>query len=379
MVTRYHRRVGIATSSRSIRGLSRSGASSGQRRDDLSVARNRPAHGLTDQRGIEYSFDTAEAYYVENSVTLTYTHRLFGEVDAQVPGRAIGLRLQRARPTLPPHKDTLDTAGGSLGYNLRNRTRIAVNYEYARRRSPHSPTQLRSPPHLSFVAVRVLIMLYTLLSLAVLSRQAAPAQAPDPRRAGRPRRTATFNATYKVGAIGRARRSRSSTKTTLSNKYTVDSDGSITFPLIGRVQVGGKTTREIEEHLTKLAGSRLAQARAGLGRDRDYRSRSIYVIGEVRTPGPLQHRRADDAARGHRQRRLDDARGEQHHHRAALQGRPGRRGVGAGAARRPALGGSDAHQPRGSARGPAVGEPPAAGQRHDHRAAGGAVLRRAAS
>ena len=33
----------------------------------------------------------------------------------------------------------------------------------------------------------------------------------------------------------------------LSNNYTVDSDGSITFPLIGRVQVAGKTAREIEE------------------------------------------------------------------------------------------------------------------------------------
>ena len=41
-----------------------------------------------------------------------------------------------ARPTLPAHTDTLDTAAGSVGYNLRNKTRIALNYEYARRRSP---------------------------------------------------------------------------------------------------------------------------------------------------------------------------------------------------------------------------------------------------
>jgi hypothetical protein len=37
-------------------------------------------------RGVEYSFDTAEAYYVEQSATLAYTHRLFGEFDAQVKG-----------------------------------------------------------------------------------------------------------------------------------------------------------------------------------------------------------------------------------------------------------------------------------------------------
>lgn len=87
------------------------------------------------QRGLEYSFDAVEAYYVENSGTLTYTHRLFGEVDLQ--GK-VGRSLfdYSARTTEPPHKDTFDTAGGSLGYNLRNRTRVAVNYEYARRRSP---------------------------------------------------------------------------------------------------------------------------------------------------------------------------------------------------------------------------------------------------
>ena len=54
----------------------------------------------------------------------------------------------------------------------------------------------------------------------------------------------------------------------LSNNYTVDSDGSITFPLIGRIQVAGKTTREIEEHVTKLAGARLHPPRAGVGGDR---------------------------------------------------------------------------------------------------------------
>lgn len=90
---------------------------------------------LSAQRGVEYSFDAVEAYYVENSGTLTYTHRLVGAVDLQ--GR-IGRSLfdYSARATEPPHRDTLDTAAGSLGYNLRNRTRIALNYEYSRRRSP---------------------------------------------------------------------------------------------------------------------------------------------------------------------------------------------------------------------------------------------------
>lgn len=86
-------------------------------------------------RGVEYSFDTEEAYYVEQSAAVAYTHRLFGDVDAQVMGVRAAFDYD-ARPRLPAHTDTYDTVSGSVGYNLRNRTRIALYYEYARRRSP---------------------------------------------------------------------------------------------------------------------------------------------------------------------------------------------------------------------------------------------------
>ena len=87
------------------------------------------------QRSVEYSYDTVDAYYIENSGALVYTQRLFGDVDLQ--GRvARSVFDYSARESEVPHEDTLDTAAGSLGYNLRNRTRIALNYEYARRRSP---------------------------------------------------------------------------------------------------------------------------------------------------------------------------------------------------------------------------------------------------
>jgi hypothetical protein len=42
--------------------------------------------------------------------------------------------------------------------------------------------------------------------------------------------------------------------------------------------------REIEEGLTKALVPDWLK-RAGLGRDRAYRSRSIFVMGEVRNPG----------------------------------------------------------------------------------------------
>lgn len=130
-------------------------------------------------------------------------------------------------------------------------------------------------------------MLYTLLSLAVLlaGQAAAPAQAPDPAKpAPTPQGPPSFNAIYQIGpsdVLG----IKVFGEDDLNNNYTVDSDGSITFPLIGRVQVAGKTTREIEEHVTKLLAAdyiRRAQVSVEIA---TYRSRSIYVIGEVRNPG----------------------------------------------------------------------------------------------
>ena len=121
-------------------------------------------------------------------------------------------------------------------------------------------------------------MLHTLLSLIVLvtAQTAAPAQAPVP--------PATFNATYKIGASD-VLSIKVFNEEALTNKYVVDSDGSITFPLIGRFQVAGKTTRQIEEDLTKaLEPDWLKRAQVSV-EIATFRSRSIYVMGEVRTPG----------------------------------------------------------------------------------------------
>ena len=71
----------------------------------------------------------------------------------------------------------------------------------------------------------------------------------------------------------------------LSGLFSVDSDGTISFPLIGRTTVGGKTVREIEAHLIKaLTGNYLKnpQVSVEIG---NYRSRSIFILGEVKAPG----------------------------------------------------------------------------------------------
>jgi polysaccharide export outer membrane protein len=72
----------------------------------------------------------------------------------------------------------------------------------------------------------------------------------------------------------------------LTGKFTVESDGSFTYPYIGRLSVGGMTLRGVEAALRKELVS------YGFFKDpqitvaiEQYRSQKIYIVGEVRTPG----------------------------------------------------------------------------------------------
>jgi len=74
----------------------------------------------------------------------------------------------------------------------------------------------------------------------------------------------------------------------LSGPFTIDSDGTLTYPLLGRIKVEGETLREIQEQLTKLLGeSYLVNPQVSV-EIRDYRSQSVYVLGEVRSPGIIR-------------------------------------------------------------------------------------------
>lgn len=89
---------------------------------------------VTVSRSNEFSFDAAEAYYVENTVSLSYTNRLVGDVDAQVFGSKSIFQYGFTERS-PDRQDELDSIGAGVGYNLPNRTRISLNFDYSRRRS----------------------------------------------------------------------------------------------------------------------------------------------------------------------------------------------------------------------------------------------------
>jgi polysaccharide export outer membrane protein len=74
----------------------------------------------------------------------------------------------------------------------------------------------------------------------------------------------------------------------LSGKFTVEADGTFTFPLIGRVKAGGLTLRSLEDSLkTRLKDEGFFRNPQVTVAVETYRSQKIYVIGEVRSPGAV--------------------------------------------------------------------------------------------
>jgi polysaccharide export outer membrane protein len=74
----------------------------------------------------------------------------------------------------------------------------------------------------------------------------------------------------------------------LSGKFTVEQDGTFTFPQLGRIKAGGSTLRRLEQELTtKLADGYLKNPQVAVAIE-NYRSQRILVIGEVRNPGEYQ-------------------------------------------------------------------------------------------
>jgi polysaccharide biosynthesis/export protein len=71
----------------------------------------------------------------------------------------------------------------------------------------------------------------------------------------------------------------------LSRVSQVADDGSINFPLIGQVQVGGKTTRQVETDMAARLGARYLQSPQVSVLVKEYNSQRVTVEGEVKKPG----------------------------------------------------------------------------------------------
>lgn len=121
------------------------------------------------------------------------------------------------------------------------------------------------------------------LGLTVLAgAQAPPLVPPSPQM---PEQTAPTQASYIVGPLD-VLIITSYDQPELTGKFTVEIDGTFSYPLIGRVRVSGLTLRDVESLLKKA----LVEQRFFIDPQltvaiEQYRSQKVYIVGEVRTPG----------------------------------------------------------------------------------------------
>ena len=99
----------------------------------------------------------------------------------------------------------------------------------------------------------------------------------------------------------------------MTGTFTLETDGTFTYPLLGRVHVGGMTLRDVE---TLLKAELVSQGFFGDPQIavavEQYRSQKIYVVGEVRQPGayPMSGGMRLMEALAHAGSTLPDASGE---------------------------------------------------------------------
>ena len=72
----------------------------------------------------------------------------------------------------------------------------------------------------------------------------------------------------------------------LTGTFAVEADRTFTYPIIGRVQAGGLTLRQLEasleEQLTEQGFFRAPEITVAV---EQYRSQRVFILGEVRKPG----------------------------------------------------------------------------------------------
>jgi polysaccharide biosynthesis/export protein len=72
----------------------------------------------------------------------------------------------------------------------------------------------------------------------------------------------------------------------LTQTVVVQADGTFLFPLIGRVKASNHTTAELERKLQTLLAQGFIRNPQVTVSVQEYRSKNVYVVGEVSKPGP---------------------------------------------------------------------------------------------
>ena len=186
------------------------------------------------ERDTEYSFEELHPYYVQTGGRLTITQQIGGPFDVQVSGGRYELAFRDLPDPMsgPRGDEQLTTGGLGVGYRIGETIRIGVTGELHKRRSIFRP--IRDYDRVGPQDV---------LRISVFNE-------PD-----------------------------------LSGVFTVDGDGTVTFPFISRVSVDGLTLHEVETEITQQLGDGFLVNPQVSVEIEEYRSQSVYVLGEVGSPG----------------------------------------------------------------------------------------------
>jgi polysaccharide biosynthesis/export protein len=74
----------------------------------------------------------------------------------------------------------------------------------------------------------------------------------------------------------------------LNTEARVNPDNDISYPLLGKVEVGGLTSQEIEDKITQLLTEKYIQDPHVVVYIKEYRSKRVAVIGSVKKPGTFE-------------------------------------------------------------------------------------------
>src|ERR1041385_4356319 len=71
----------------------------------------------------------------------------------------------------------------------------------------------------------------------------------------------------------------------LSGKFTVEADGTFTYPMLGRVKAGGLTLRAVESAIKQqlVDGGYFRNPQITVAVE-TYKSQKVFIVGEVRSP-----------------------------------------------------------------------------------------------
>jgi putative beta-barrel porin BBP2 len=103
----------------------------------------------TASRGVRYSYDINQPYYIQTGASFTVTQQIFGPFDVQVLGGLYEMAYQNRAGAIVVEPDRIDhmrTIGGGTGFHIGRDTRIGFTVEQDRRESAlltHQYTGLR--------------------------------------------------------------------------------------------------------------------------------------------------------------------------------------------------------------------------------------------